>query len=66
MATKRKGRAKAQSEHARIMEQASRNPGLAEAMAMYEAVASHSVTIRKETPILRYATGGNAPPAQAG
>jgi hypothetical protein len=56
----------AQSEHARIMEQAAAHPGVAEAMAVYGAVAGHVLTVRRETPVIRYATGGNATQPQIG
>ena len=52
----------AQAEHARLMEQAAAHPGVAEAMAVYGAVAGYVQTVRREIPVLRYATGGNEPP----
>ena len=68
MAKKRETRNRegAQSEHARLMDMASSHPGVAEAMAVYDAVAGHALTVRRDTPIIRYSTGGNTPQARAG
>lgn len=48
-----------QAEHARLMEQARRSPGVADALRLYERLQAQEPTAVNTQPVRRYATGGN-------
>ena len=47
-----------QAEQARLMEEARRSPGVADALRLYERLHAHEPVAQAE-PVRRYATGGN-------
>lgn len=48
-----------QEEQARLMEQARRSPGVADALRLFERLNMHDPTAQA-IPVQRYATGGNS------
>jgi hypothetical protein len=47
-----------QAEQARLMEEARRSPGVADALRLYERLHAHE-PVAQAQPVRRYATGGN-------
>jgi hypothetical protein len=48
-----------QAEQARLLELARRQPGVAEAVDVYERIQERSVVVRTTGVVHRFATGGN-------
>ena len=48
-----------QAEHARLMDEARRSPGVADALRLYERLQAHEPAAASTQPVRRYATGGN-------
>lgn len=47
-----------QAEHARLLEEARRSPGVADALRLYGRLQAHEPMAQSQ-PVRRYATGGN-------